>query len=197
MISKFRIMYEKQIILFIFFSTSFVCNAQKIQIHSIDIGSLGIYMNLKSSQQDKLDRDRVGIIYLGTAFNFLLNNKYETAVNYQYGEEIALGDKTDFSFHKLAILYGKTFDITNRIALKPETGISYLIEKKQHLITNVYGLTQNSEVKNNFSYVEIPVRLKLFYKTNRKINIGLQNSININKSNTNFSSIFYLEYKFH
>jgi hypothetical protein len=184
-------------ILVLFFSISLVCNAQKIKIYSIDVGSLGIYTNLKSSQQDKLVRDRVGIIYLGTAFNFLLNNKYETAVNYQYGEEIALEDKTDFSFHKLAILYGRTFDITKRIALKPETGIGLLIEKKQYLITNDYGLIQNSEVKNNFSYLEIPIRLKLFYKTNKKINIGLQNSFNINKSNTNFSCLFYLEYKFH
>lgn len=196
MISNFGIMYEKTLIIIIFFSTSLVCNAQKFKIHSIDIGLLGFYMNLKSSQQDRLDRDRFGIIYQGTTFNFLINNKYETAVNYQYGEEIALGNKTDFSFHKLAILYGKTFDITKRIALKPETGIGYLIEKKNYLITSVYGITQNSEVKNYFSYVEIPLRLKLVYKTNRKVNIGLQNSININKSNTNFSSLFYLEYKF-
>ena len=172
---------KKQLVILFSFVSVLYFSQTKIEYKNIDVGVGGFSVIVKNSAAESESG--------GATFN--LNNTVRIdenliSLDFLTGGGIGsgfVGIGGDYKFYRFNLLYGRSFKLTNWLAVEPNLGIGYYHQNSELYFTD-------DQIKS--AVVNFPLKLSLATGASKRVGMGINAGYDINKLSNTFSGNIFL-----
>ncbi len=172
---------KRQLVIFFTFVSVFYFSQSKIEYKNIDVGVGGFSVKVKNSGSE----NESGGLTLNVSNTFRIA---ENLVSLDFLTGGGVGDGLvgiggDYKFYRFNLLYGRSFKLTNWLAMEPNVGIGYYHQNSELYFTD-------NQIKS--SVVNFPLKLSLVTGASKGVGMGINAGYDMNKLSNTFSGNIFL-----